>query len=186
MTDEEIIALYWQRDEQAIRETDNSYGRMLKSLALRIVHDLMESEECLQDTYLKAWDTIPPQRPQYFSAWLAKIIRRLALNVLRKKTTVKREGDYQAAGLDELAAILSGGTDPEEETNAVLLGECISKYLDTLSKDSRVLFIRRYFFEDSVKEAAAYTGMRENNARVRLHRIRQDLRSYLLENGYDV
>ncbi|MBR2812223.1 MAG: sigma-70 family RNA polymerase sigma factor [Solobacterium sp.] len=186
MTDEEIITLYWQRDELAIRETDNSYGRMLKSLALRIVHDLMESEECLQDTYLKAWDTIPPQRPQYFSAWLAKIIRRLALNVLRMKTAVKREGDYQAAGLDELAAILSGGTDPEEETNAVLLGECISKYLDTLSKDSRVLFIRRYFFEDSVKEAAAYAGMRENNARVRLHRIRQGLRSYLLENGYDV
>ena len=186
MTDEEIITLYWQRDELAIRETDNSYGRMLKSLALRIVHDLMESEECLQDTYLKAWDTIPPQRPQYFSAWLAKIIRRLALNVLRMKTAVKREGDYQAAGLDELAAVLAGGTDPEQEVNAVLLGECISKFLDTLPQSSRVLFIRRYFFADSLKEAAAYVGMRENNARVRLHRIRQALRSHLLENGYDV
>ena len=180
MQDNQIIDLYFARDERAITETDKKHGAVCMSLSLNILQSRPDAEECLNDTYLTAWNCIPPERPTYFRAFLCRIIRNLSLERFRHLHRQKRNRDLEVS-LEELEACIPV---PEEKSGE--LAECISDFLETQEKIDRVLFMGRYFHACSVKTLAKKSGLRENTVSVRLHRTRERLRAYLEERGYRV
>lgn len=184
MTDAQIIALYWDRNEAAIRETDYVYGRKLHFLADKIVQNFEDAQECVNDTYLKTWDTIPPKRPEYFFAYIAKICRNFALGVLDWKSAAKRKGEVVALTQEMEACI----PDPQHERRleAEALGEVLNRFLESLSVDSRVIFLRRYWYLDTVTEIAQRYGMSESKVKTQLHRTRAKLHSFLTKEGITV
>ena len=186
MEDYQIVDLYWKKDESAISETDIKYHRLLFSLSRNIVIDERQSEECLNDTYLKAWNIMPPNRPTFLGAFLAKIIRQISIDIYRHTHRLKRGGDAGTAAFEELADCLSAPDDVEENLNAKLLADEINVFLKQYSERNRVLFLRRYFWLDSVAEAASFTGMSQTNAKVTLHRMREALKTWLQERGYAI
>ena len=184
MTDAQIIALYWARNEDAIQETDAVYGRKLHFLADKIVQNFEDAQECVSDTYLKTWDTIPPQRPQYFFAYLARICRNFALGVLDWKSAAKRKGEIVALTQEMENCI----PDPQHERKmeGEELGELLSRFLETLSRDNRVIFLRRYWYLDTVAEIAKRYGMTESKVKTSLHRTRTKLHAFLEKEGITV
>ena len=182
MTDHQIIELYWARSEDAIKQTDIVYGRKLHNLADRIVQNFEDAQECVSDTYFKTWDTIPPQRPNYFFAYLAKICRNFALGVLDWKSAAKRNGEVVALSAEMEACI----PDPQHERKleGEELGEVLNRFLETLSVDNRVIFLRRHWFGDSTKDIAKAVNLTENAVSVRLHRLKKGLKTYLTKEGY--
>ena len=184
MTDAQIIALYWSRDEEAIRETDVRYGRKLHTLADRIVQNFEDAQECVSDTYLKTWDTIPPKRPEHFFAYIAKICRNIALGVLDFKSAAKRKGEVVAL-TQELEACIP---DPQHERKleGEELGEMLNRFLESLPVDNRVIFLRRYWYLDTVAEIAARYGFSESKVKTQLHRTRTKLHTFLEKEGVTV
>lgn len=184
MTDAQIIALYWDRNEQAIQETDYAYGRKLHGLAHKIVQNFEDAQECVSDTYLKTWDTIPPKRPEYFFAYLAKICRNFALGVLDFKSAAKRKGEVVALTQEMECCI----PDPQHERRleGEELGEVLNRFLESLSVDNRVIFLRRYWYLDTVAEIAHRYGMTESKVKTQLHRTRTKLHSFLAKEGITV
>ena len=156
MSDEKIVDLYWQRDEQAIKETDIKYKKFLLSVAMNIVHDMCDSEECLNDTYLSAWNTIPPERPYLLKAFLAAIIRNQALMVGRRQKAQKRAAMSQAVSLSELEDVLA---DVRETDDAHMLAMVIESYIASLDKDQRYIFLGRYYFGKSIDDIASEMGV---------------------------
>jgi len=186
MEDEKIVSLYWDRNEQAIRETEEKYDRYLTKIAQNILNNYEDSRESVNDTYLAAWNSIPPHRPSVLSTYLAKITRRLSIDIFRGRTRQKRLGSEYALSLNELGDCVSGGNTTEEILNVKLLADAIGIYLRTLPEDSRTLFLGRYYFLDSLKEAAAYCGMTESKAKSLLHRTRLGLKEYLRKEGFEL
>ena len=186
MTDERIIDLYWQRDQSAIRETDRLYGQRLLGMARRILTDRGESEETVNDTYLRVWETIPPQRPAVLFAFLSKITRALAIDRYRRRTADKRLPSQYALSLDELGECIPGGESPDEMLDVRQLAHTISLYLSTLSPSLRDAFVCRYFYADSLQEIAIRQGVSLSAVKSRLYRARQGLRDYLEKEGYSV
>ena len=184
MQDEAIVALYWQRDETAIRETQDKYGRYLTKIAYNILSDLEDSMESVNDTYLHAWNSMPPHRPTILSTYLAKITRRVSIDIFRRQNRQKRQASQYAVSLTELADCLSEGNSTEETADVRLLAQAINQYLRSLPEEPRTLFIGRYFFMDSLKETAALCGMTESKAKSMLHRNRQGLRAHLIQEGF--
>lgn len=184
MEDEKIVALYWDRDEAAIYETDRKYGRYLARIAHNILNDPEDSRESVNDTYYAAWNSIPPQRPHILTTYLGKLTRRIAIDMLRRRTREKRGGTEYALSLQELEGTLSAGNTTEEAMDEKLLGEAISRFLRTLSPEARNTFIGRYYFMDPLAEVARYCGMSESKAKSMLFRTRQKLREYLLREGF--
>ena len=184
MTDSQIIELYWARNEDAIRQTDYVYGSKLHYLAHRIVQNFEDAQECVSDTYLKTWDTIPPKRPEYFFAYIAKICRNFALGVLDWKSAAKRKGEVVALTQEMEACI----PDPQHERRleGEELGEVLNRFLETLSQENRVIFLRRYWYLDTIAEIAARYGMSESKVKTVLFRCRNKLREYLEMEGYNV
>ena len=180
MEDSQIIDLYLKRDERAIDETATKYGSYCEKIAYNILLDRFESEECVNDTYLKTWNSIPPTLPRIFSAFLAKITRNLALGRYRHKNAEKRSGTE--ISLDELSECVGKG-DISDEIELTELGGMISKFLLTESPTARRLFIRRYFFEESIKEIAKAHGMAAGSVKTSLHRTRMRLKNYLAKEG---
>ena len=180
MSDEKIVDLYWQRDEQAIKETDIKYKKFLLSMAMNIVHDMCDSEECLNDTYIGAWNAIPPARPNPLLTYLCKIVRNLSLKRYEFNTAIKRNSTYDVA-MEELESCLSSPETVESEIALKELTHIIENFLDSLSTENRVIFLRRYWFSDTYSDIAARVGMTEKNVSVRLTRIREKLRNYLTE-----
>jgi RNA polymerase sigma-70 factor (ECF subfamily) len=180
--DIEILKLLFDRSEAAIEELRKRFGSGLFGLAMRILGNKQDAEEAVNDTYLAIWDAIPPAHPDPLSPYVYKACRYTALNKLRNRTAGKRNSDYDLP-LDELADILPGGT-LEELLDAKALGKAISAFLDTLSSNDRVLFVRRYWFGDSVTELARQRLTTTGNLSVRLHRIRQKLKDYLYKEGF--
>lgn len=183
MQDKEIIALYWQRDQRAIRETEDKYGRYLTTIAYHILADREDSEESVSDTYLKAWNSIPPHRPQALAAYLGKITREGAIDRYRRRTSRKRGGSEYALSLSELEECVSGDA-PEQELDARLLAETINNFLRTLTPQARTMFIRRYYFADPIREIAAGGGVSVSKVKSTLHRTRIHLREYLEKEGF--
>ena len=186
MQDDMIVDLYWQRNESAVRETQNKYGAMLMKIAMNILCDRSDSEESVNDTYLAAWNSIPPQKPALLSAYLSKLNRRISIDLFRKRSSQKRAASEYALSLTELDDVISGGEMPEEELDAALLAKAISTFLRTLSRDEQTAFIGRYFYLDSVKDVSAYCGMKEARVKSMLYRTRCKLRTYLTEEGFDL
>ena len=184
MGDEEIIALYWQRDEEAIGQTRLKYGSYLSKIAYNILFDREDSEESVNDTYLRAWHSMPPQRPKALLAYLSKLARQAAIDIFRKRNSKKRQASQYACSLEELEECLSDGNRTERDADLNLLTGAIGAYLMTLSDEARNLFIGRYYFADSLREAAGYCGMSESKAKSMLYRTRIGLREHLRREGF--
>lgn len=184
MTDEKIVELYWNRDETAIAKTQEKYSRYLTKIAYNILTDMEDSLECVNDTYFHAWKSIPPHRPQFLSTYLAKLTRRAAIDILRKKNRDKRIPSEYTFSLSELEECVSDSHNIDTRLDAELLGTAINGYLQTISEEARNLFIGRYFFLDSLKDAARYCGMSETKAKSMLYRTRCGLKAYLEKEGY--
>lgn len=184
MEDEKIVALYWDRDEGAIRETERKYDRYLTKIAYNILNNLDDSRESVNDTYLAAWDSMPPHRPSVLSAYLAKLTRRISIDCFRYRTRDKRMASEYAVSLSELGECVSGGNTTEELVNVKLLADAIGIFLRLQSEEARTAFLGRYYFLDSVKEVAAYCGMSESKCKSLLHRTRLGLKDYLTKEGF--
>ena len=184
MEDRQIVAMYQQRDQQAIAQTERKYGHYLTKVAYHILYDLEDCAESVNDTYLAAWNAIPPHQPESLCAFLSKLTRRISIDLLRKKQSAKRGGGEYELSLEELSQCLPGGNDPEAEVSSRELVRTIEKFLLTLPEKTRNVFIGRYFYMDSVKEVARYCGLTESNTKVLLHRTRLALGDYLKEEGY--
>lgn len=186
MEDEQIVSLYWQRNESAIRETEVKYSRYLTKIAYNILSDLEDSRESVNDTYLAAWNSIPPHRPGVLSTYLAKITRRISIDRFRYRTRDKRRASEYEISLSELGDCVSGGNTTEEAVNVKLLADAIGIFLRLQSEEARNVFIGRYYFLDSVKDVAAYCGITESKCKTVLHRTRLALKEYLIKEGFAV
>ena len=184
MEDAQIVCLYWDRNETAIRETENKYDRYLTKIAYNILYDMEDSRESVNDTYLAAWNSMPPHKPSVLSAYLAKLTRRISIDCFRCRTRDKRLPSEYAISLTELEDCLSGGNTTEEAVNVKLLADAIGIYLRLLPENARTAFLGRYYFLDPLKEVAAYCGMSESKAKSLLYRTRLGLKEYLKKEGY--
>ena len=185
MNDETIVELYWQRQECAITETQKKYGPYLHQIANNILQNREDSQESVNDTYLAAWNSIPPHRPQILRAYLVKLIRRIAIDCYRKRNRDKRKDDQYALSLDELSDCIPSNS-TQEALDEKLLAEAIGQYLRTLPKMSRVAFVGRYYYLDSLREVADYCHMTESKLKSLLFRLRKGLRDYLIKEGYNL
>lgn len=177
MEDKKIIDLFFERSENAIKELDLKYGKLFYNLSNNIVNNKQDAEECVNDAYLGAWNTIPPQNPNPLLSYICKIVRNISIKSYWKN---KKHSSY-AISLDELEPFICGNSVTESEIEVKELTRIIEKFLDTLSKENRVIFIKRYWFCDSYKDIAKYMGFSEKNISVRLARIRQKLKKHLIE-----
>ena len=186
MLDEDIIHLYWERNEEAISETASKYGSYLHKIANNILNNHEDSEECVNDTYNKAWNSIPPSRPNSLSAFLGKITRNLSINRYKELRAQKRRSDQTDLILDEIGEIASDGEGPEDKAIEQALIKAINDFLADLPKDKRIMFVRRYWYADDLKQIATRLNTSENNISVTLKRIRTKLNGYLTERGFDI
>lgn len=186
MQDERIVALYWQRDENAISETEGKYGRYLSKIAYNILADREDSKEAVNETYLKAWNSMPTHRPAVLSTYLGKIIRQLSIDLLRTRNREKRKPSEYAVSLSELEDCVSGSETPEQSVERKTLAEAINAYLYTLPAEARNTFVGRYYFADSIKDISCYYGMSEPKVKSMLYRTRQGLKNYLEKEGYEL
>jgi len=186
MDDEKIVQLYWDRDEQAIPATADKYGAYCTVIARNIVGSTEDAEECVNDTYLKAWNSIPPHRPAVLPAFLGKIVRNLSFNRYKYNTAGKRGGTRTAAVLDEMAELVSDTDSVESAVDRRELLKAINGFLDGLPADKRKVFVCRYWYFDSVADIAHRFGITENNVSVTLNRLRRKLHNYLLERGFEL
>ena len=178
--DEKIIDLFFERSEQGIRELDNKYGAVCHNLSYNIVNNRQDAEECVNDAYLGAWNAIPPVRPNPLLSYIVKIVRNISLKIYWRKDAAKRSGHYTIA-LEEIEACIAAPNTVEAEIVARELARIIGEFLDTLPLENRVIFMRRYWFSDSYKDIAEFMGLSEKNISVRLTRIREKMKQYLIE-----
>lgn len=178
MHDNLIIDLFFERNERAILETQQKYGVYCHTIAMNILHDESDSEECVNDTYIAAWDSIPPTRPERLSAYLARLTRNISLNRYKSRSTARRGGGEFALSLDELDECVADTDKSAEE-----LGKLISEFLYGEKKEARQVFVRRYFYGDSIEDISKRFTFSESKIKSMLHRTRLALREYLTQNG---
>lgn len=186
MDDNLIIDLYWQRAQSAISETALKYGSYCFTIAANILRDDRDSEECVNDTYLKTWETIPPTRPTIFHAFLGRITRNISLNMFKAQSAMKRGGGNLPLIFEELGEFLPTGNYTEEQFNASETARLISRFLRGLDKESRVVFVLRYWYGDSIKTIAESLDLGESNVKMKLHRARGSLKACLEKEGIEV
>ena len=182
MDDKKIIALFFQRAWTAIAALQKKYGALLQSVAANILADRRDAQECVNDTYMAVWNNIPPENPDPLCAYVCRITRNIALKRHRDAHAQKRNSQYDLS-LDELAECLADRS-LEETMDARELGRAIDAFLRTLSAENRIIFLRRHWFGDSVKDIAFSFAMSESAVSVRLHRTRSQLQAYLTQEGY--
>lgn len=186
MDDALIVRLYWERNEQAIPATADKYGNYCTSIAQNILGSREDAEECVNDTYLNAWNSMPPHRPSVLSAFLGKITRNLSIKRYRRNTADKRGGGQAAVILDEIAEFVSDTGSVEQEIDRRELVKAIDAFLGALSAEKRGVFLRRYWYFDSISDIASRFGMTESNVSVTLNRLRLKLRNCLSERGFEL
>ena len=182
MEDQKIIKLLWQRAESAIEALSKKFGKRLMSIAMNILGVRQDAEEAVNDTYLAVWDTVPPKKPEPLAGYVYATGRNISLDRLKYNTAEKRNNRYDVS-IDELANCIPAPA-LEETVNARALGLAINRFLKTVNARNRALFLRRYWFGDSVQQIAKDLGMRENAASVRLGRLRMQLREHLIKEGF--
>ncbi len=186
MQDQQIVQLYWARNEEAITQTQQKYGAYLSKVAYNILADFEDSRECVNDTYLAAWNSMPTHRPDILSTYLGRIARQISIDVFRRKNSIKRYASEYALSLSELEDGFSNGETPEQAVDAKQLAEALNRFLRAVPKDARNAFIGRYYFFDPLKKVASYCGMSEAKVKSLLYRTRQSLKEYLVKEGYDL
>ena len=182
LSDEQIVELYWNREERAIKATDEKYGRYLLTIAYNIVHDDLDSEECLNDTYLGTWNSIPPARPSAFQAFISRIMRCAAIDKFKSNHAQKRIPSELVTTLEEMDDFVSDSS-PEEERMAAELGRAISEYLDSLDENSATMFICRYYYSDKIEDIASMMKVHRSTVLRGLADIRQGLKEKLQKEG---
>ena len=185
MEDQKIIQLFYERSEQAILELSNKYGNTCHKVAMNILRNRPDAEECVNDAYLGCWNTIPPQNPNPLLAYVCRIVRNISIKKYHQNTAKKRNSHYDVA-LDELENCLFSLTTLQDEAEASELTQLIDGFLDSLDKTSRVMFVRRYWFSDSIATIAAMFQMNSHTVTVRLARTREKLKRYLSQKGVTV
>lgn len=184
MEDSTIVELYWQRDERAIAESDISYGRMLRSLSHSILHSMPDAEECVNDTYLSAWNAMPTDRPDLLGAYLSRITRNHSISRYRYLTAEKRCGGGDLP-FDELADCLSSEEgSPFRVLQNQRLGEILNEFLSALDEEKRIIFVRRYYYCDAISDLSRLTGYGEEKLKSMLHRMRKTLAARLEKEGF--
>lgn len=176
--DKSIIELFWNRSELALRETKKKYGSFLRTIANNILHDSLDAEECENDTYLHIWKSIPPLRPSNLKAYLGKIVRNLAIGRLRRNLAKKRGGGIIITPYEELEECIPDRR-RDEEPDIERLRESMNSFLQVLSKEQRIIFMKRYWYSYSVNEIAQQTGKKEKYITNHLYLLRKKLKLYL-------
>lgn len=182
MEDSQIIDLYWRRDQRAIGETAGKYGPLLERIAGNILGQRQDAEECVNDTYLRAWNAIPPERPAAFRSWLGRITRNLSLDRWKALRAAKRGGGMEVL-LGELAECVPASEDPQRALEDQALADLISAFLRELSRENRIIFLGRYWYGEPVAEIAASLGCGQGKVKSALFRTRKALRAYLEKEG---
>ncbi len=178
MDDRKIIELFYERSEQAVIELSDKYGRLCMKVAENILRDRRDAEECVNDAWLAVWNTVPPQRPDPLSSYVCRIVRNLALKKYHENTAQKRNNFYDAA-LDEIADCIPDSFCIEDEVLAKETAGMIDRFLETLDRQSRILFVRRYWYGDSIEDLAALIHRSSQYVSVKLFRIRKALKQDL-------
>jgi len=186
MEDSRIVELYWSRSESAIRETETAYGPYCGAIAKSILGNDADAEECVNDTYLKAWNAIPPERPVSLGRFLGRIVRNLALDRHRVRQADKRGGGQYTLALEELSETLAGGESVEERYEAARLTEALNRFLEQLPKEKRILFLARYWYFKSIEEIANNFGLSQSKVKMTLLRTRNELKEYLAKEDFEV
>ncbi len=186
MDDNAIIDLYFARDQQAVQATVQAYGAYCASIAQRILDDRGAAEECVNDAWLKCWQSIPPQRPRSLKSFAGRIVRNLALSALRADAAQKRGGGQVRLALEELGEVVSGSDTPEGALDRQAFRAALDGFLAGLPERNRNLFLRRYWYLDSVEQLARRFGMSRTQVTTTLHRLRQRLRVHLEQEGFEV
>lgn len=182
MDDRDIVELFWQRSPQALDTLDTTYGNTLRKLAENLLGSRQDAEECVNDAYLRLWEGIPPAKPNPLLPYALKVVRNLCLKRYHYNRAGKRNRQLDVA-LSELENCLAGSSTPEREQDAKELGAALNGFVKGLSHRDRVLFLGRYWYGSSYKELALKLGITENNAAVRLSRLRDKLRAHLQKKG---
>ena len=185
MEDSRIIELYWERDERAISQTEKKYGKYCHSIAMGILRNELDAEECVSDTYLRVWEAIPPHRPERLPSFIGRITRNVSINRYIRDRAQKRNG-FTEVIFDEVAEIVP---DPESAADAMddrIISDAINAFLATLPKRTRIIFVRRYWYMSTVADIADALGLSESNVKVTLLRTRKKLRAHLLKEGITV
>ena len=185
MDDNMIIELYWARSEEAISETANKYGGYCATIAMNILHSREDSEECVNDTYLKTWNAIPPRRPAILMSFLGRITRNLSLNKYKERKTLKRGGDENEVDLllSELSDCVPSGSSVESEYDAETTAKAIDSFLYSVDSENRIIFVRRYWYADSIVSISERFSMSESKVKSMLFRTRNKLKIYLEKEG---
>lgn len=183
MQDEEIIALYFQRSQNAIPETAKKYDKYCNTIALHVLRNPEDSEECVQDAYWKVWNTIPPMHPLHFQAFLGKVVRNTALHLWEKLKAQKRSAGQIPLVLEELAECIPSNENVEQHAESKELYEILNQFLGTLSEEPRRIFIRRYWYLDSIAEIAEAYQISISKVKMSLHRTRNKLKTLLEKEG---
>ena len=182
MEDKQIVALYWKREERAIAASEEKYGPVCRSVSYNILQSRPDAEECVNDAYLGTWNAIPPQRPDPLLPFVCVLVRRYSIMRYRANTAMKRNSSYDAC-MEEIENCIAAPGRVEDHYEAKVLARTIERFLDTLNRENRVIFMRRYWYSDSYAAIAALTGLTEKNVSVRLARVRKQLRDYLMKQG---
>lgn len=182
MDDSEIIDLFFERSEKAIVELSNKYGSIFMKVSMNVLNNRQDAEECVNDSYLGAWNAIPPEKPNPLLAFVCRIVRNISINRYKKNNTQGRKSNYDLC-LDELENYVSSQNTIEDEYAEKQLVEYIDEFLDSLSKINRMLFVRRFWYIDSYEDIANASGLKEGTIRTRLSRIKSDLRVFLEKQG---
>ena len=183
MDDRQIVELYWARSEAAISETDKKYGRYCHYIAYQILSNDEDAKEIVNDTYLKIWNTVPPQRPDPLKPYVGTISRQLALNAYKAQHAQKRGGQASPI-LEELSECIPSPDNGEDIENSVAFSDMLSRFLWALPKKVRMIFVRRYFYMSSISDIARDLSMKESNVTMHLHRTRKKLQDFLEKGGF--
>ncbi len=186
MEDKQIIDLYWARSETAISETASKYGRYCHSIAFNILRNHEDSEECVNDTFFNAWKAMPSQRPNKLSAFLGTITRNLSLKKWEQYSTAKRGLGQVPLALEELQDCIPASENVEQVADDLVLTELLNRFLSTLSTDNRKIFMRRYWYMNTIKEIAKGYSMSESKVKMSLLRSRNELKQLLEKEGFDL
>ncbi|MBQ5633706.1 MAG: sigma-70 family RNA polymerase sigma factor, partial [Clostridia bacterium] len=184
LSDEAIIELYWNREERAIKATDEKYGKYLFTIAYNIVRDELDCEECLDDTYLGTWNSIPPTRPTLFQVFLAKIMRNVALDRFRKKSAAKRIPSEMIVSLDEIDGYLPYDASVEEAVLIQEISRVLNEYLGSLSDRDEFIFVCRYYYSDTISDIAKMLDLNPKTVSAALLKLREGLKDRLEKEGY--
>ena len=186
MEDDMIVGLFWDRDERAIAESKTKYGRYCRHIAMRILNLREDAEEAESDTYLRAWETIPPNRPESLMSYLGAICRQIAIDKLKRNTRLKRGGGEFARALEELGECVADERNSGDFTDKIALRDALNAFLSSLPDEARRLFMQRYWWSCSINEIASEHGMTESAVKMSLLRSREQLREHLQKEGFEL